>query len=130
MKAVDIMTKPVFATTLRASVRDVATQLVVNGLSGMPVAERDGAVVGIITEADIIGALGEGKRIETLAAEDIMTREPIVVGIETPLEEIIRYLRENHILRVPVIDHGKLVGIISRSDIIKAVLEPEFMTFP
>ncbi len=129
MKASQIMQRPVFATTPRASVRDIATQLVVNGISGMPVAERDGTVLGIITEADILRALIEGKRLETLVAEDIMSLGPITVEVDTPVEEVMRILQEHHILRVPVTDKGKLVGIISRSDIIKSVLEPEFLTF-
>ena len=123
------MQKPVIATTPRASVRDIASQLVTNGFSGMPVAERDGKVVGIITEADILRALGEHKKLETLAASNIMTANPTVVDVETPVEEVIQLLQESHILRVPVTEEEKLVGIISRSDIIRAVLEPEFIVF-
>jgi CBS domain-containing protein len=129
VKAREIMQRPVFATTTRASVRDIASQLVGNGFSGMPVAERDGTVVGIITEADILKALVEGRPLETLMAYDIMSASPTTVNVETPLEEVMELLQEHHILRVPVTDRGKLVGIISRGDIIRSVLEPEFMAF-
>jgi CBS domain-containing protein len=128
-KVREIMQRPVLATTSRASVRDIAAQLVANGFSGMPVTERDGTVVGVITEADIIKALVDAKPLETLTASDIMSTAPTTVGVETPLEEVTKILQENHILRVPVTDGGKLVGIVSRSDVIKAVLEPEFMAF-
>ena len=124
-----IMQRPVFATTPRASVRDIASQLVANGFSGMPVAERDGKVVGIVTEADILRALVEGKALETIAAADIMTVSPTTVDVETPAEEVMKLLQEHHFLRVPVTERGKLVGILSRSDLIRAVLEPEFMAF-
>ena len=95
----------------------------------MPVAERDGQVVGIITEADILRALAEHKTLETLTTSNIMSSKPTVVDVDTPMEQVISLLRESHILRVPVVEEGKLVGIISRSDIIRAVLEPEFIVF-
>ncbi len=129
MKAADVMQKPVIATTPRASVRDIASQLTYNGFSGMPVANPDGEVVGVITEADIIRALTDGKHLESLTAEDIMHSDPIFVDVEAPLEEVMKLLREFHILRVPVTKQGKLVGIISRSDVMKTVLEPEFLVF-
>src|SRR3990172_5054531 len=129
MKAAKLMRRPVVAATARASVRDIAMQLVANGFSGMPVAERDGTVIGVITEADILRALTEGKTLETLAAEDIMTKNVISVDLETPMPEVMKVLQDHHILRVPVTDRGKLVGIISRIDLIRTVLEPEFMAF-
>jgi CBS domain-containing protein len=123
------MQRPVLATTPRASVRDIATQIVINEISGMPVTEKTGAIVGIITEADIMGALIDGKEFAHLTAQDIMSTDPITVDIETPLEEVMKLLEKHGVLRVPVVSHGKVVGIISRRDIIKSVLEPEFMTF-
>jgi len=129
MKAAKLMRRPVVAATARASVRDIAMQLVANGFSGMPVAERDGTVIGVITEADILRALTEGKQLETLAAEDIMTKNVISVDLETPMPDVMKVLQDHHILRVPVTDRGKLVGIISRIDLIRTVLEPEFMAF-
>jgi|RhiMetdeSRZDD1v2_1073273.scaffolds.fasta_scaffold150068_3 CBS domain-containing protein len=129
IKAREIMQKPVLATTVRASVRDIASQLVANGFSGMPVADRDGTVVGVITEADIIKALVDERPLETLTAKDVMSANPTTVDVDTPIDEVMKVLQEHHILRVPVTDHGKLTGIVSRSDLIKAVLEPEFMAF-
>ncbi len=129
MKAREIMRKPVIATTPRASVRDIANQLIEKGFSGMPVAERDGTVVGIITEADILRAFSQNKQLEKLTAENIMSTEPTTVDVETPIEAVILVLQELHVLRVPVTEGGKLVGIISRSDVIRAVIEPEFMAF-
>lgn len=129
LTAGQIMQKPVLATTMRASARDVAAQLVRNEFSGMPVAERDGTLMGVVTEADILRVLGEGKALETLTAADIMTEKPATVDLEAPVTEVIQILQEHRILRVPVTERGRLVGIISRSDIIRAVLEPEFMAF-
>lgn len=129
LTAGQVMQKPVLATTTRASARDVAAQLVRNEFSGMPVAERDGTLVGVVTEADILRVLGEGKALETLTAGDIMTEKPATVDLEAPVTDVIQILQEHRILRVPVTERGRLVGIISRSDIIRAVLEPEFLAF-
>ena len=127
--AKDIMQSPVIAATPLASLRDVATQLVSNGFSGMPVAASDGRVIGVITESDIVRTLFEGKRLENLTAGEVMTGPPITVDVQTEIEQVMKSLEDNRIVRVPVTDQDKLVGIIARRDVIRAVLEPEFIAF-
>jgi CBS domain-containing protein len=127
--AKDIMEKPVLAATPQASLRDVATQLVTNEFSGMPVAASDGRVVGVVTESDIVRALIEGKHLENLTAGEVMTGPPITVDVATPIEEVMKKLEENRIVRVPVTNQDRLVGIIARRDVIRAILEPEFIAF-
>jgi len=129
MNVNEIMSQPVLATTPRASVRDIAAQLVINGISGMPVAETDGAVIGIITEADILQAMADGKALQSLVAQEIMTEHPITVDVTASSDEALKALQDHSVLRIPVTEDGHLVGIISRIDLIKAELEPEFMTF-
>ena len=129
MKAKEIMSKPVLATTPRASLRDIATQLVVNSISGMPVADRKGTVLGIVTEADVLEAVKDGQQLEKLTATEVMSKSPVTVDVEVAIEEVIKLLVEEGFVRVPVTENGKLVGIISRVDVIKSILEPEFMTF-
>ena len=129
LTAKDVMQRPVLAATPQAALRDVAIQLVANEISGMPVAAPDGRVVGVVTESDIVRTLVEGKRLENLTATDVMTGPPIAVDINTPIEEVMKKLEDYRIVRVPVTDGEVLVGVISRRDIIKAVLEPEFMAF-
>ena len=129
LKAKDIMQQPVIAATPQASLRDVATQLVTNEFSGMPVAASDGRVVGVITESDIIRALIQGKKLENLTAAEVMTGPPITVDVNTPLEDVMKSLEDHRIVRVPVTSENMLFGIISRRDVIRAILEPEFMAF-
>jgi predicted transcriptional regulator len=129
LKAKDIMEQPVIAATPQASLRDVATQLVSNEFSGMPVAAPDGRVVGVITESDIIRALIQGKKLENLTAADVMSRPPITVDVDTPLEDVMKSLEDHRIVRVPVTSENMLIGIISRRDVMRAILEPEFMAF-
>jgi CBS domain-containing protein len=98
--------------------------------SGVPVAQSDGSVVGVVTELDLIRAvLRAGKALETTLAQDIMTRDVTAVDAETPLEEIMKVLEEKNIIRVPVTDEGKLVGVISRSDVLRAMIEPKLLRF-
>jgi CBS domain-containing protein len=129
VKAREIMTRPVLAATTQASVRDIARELLANRITGMPVADREGVVLGVITEADILGAVVEGKKLETLTAQDIMSTDPLTVDVEATLADVMNLLDEEGIVRVPVTDRGVLAGIISRSDIIRAVLQPEFLSF-
>ena len=127
--AKDIMQSPVMAATALASLRDVATELVHNEFSGMPVADLDGRVVGVVTESDIVRTLIAGNRLENLTASEVMTGPPITVDVKTPLEDVMKKLEGNRIVRVPVTNQDKLVGIISRRDIIRAILQPEFIAF-
>jgi len=129
MNAGDIMHKPVLATTPQALIRDIAIKLIENRITGMPVTDREGTVLGVITEADILLALMERKNLETLTAQDIMSKDLVTVDFETSLEEVMEVLHDEGVLRVPVTDHGKVVGIVSRADVIRAMLDREFITF-
>jgi CBS domain-containing protein len=130
MKAADVMRQPVLATTPGTSVHDVLAQLVMNNISGMPVVERDGVVIGIVTEDDILGAFVDGIQLDLLVVQGIMSTDPITVDIETPLTEVMQTIYDEGVLRVPVVEDGRLVGIISRSDIITALTQPGYLGDP
>jgi len=135
MKATDIMRQPVLATTPWARVEDVLFQLVSNDISGMPVTEHDGTVVGIVTENDILRTFVEGAPLDLARVQDIMSTDLVTVNVETPLEEVMQTIYDAGILRVPVLENGRVVGIISRSDLIKALVQsgplsdPGFLMF-
>jgi len=129
MKASEVMNRHVFAATLTASARDIAGKLVGNRISGMPVTDRDGKVLGVVSEEDILRALMEQKNLGALTAADIMSKNLAVVDAETPVEGVMQILHDEGILRVPVIDSGRLVGIISRADVIRVALDVDFMTY-
>lgn len=129
MKAEDIMNRPVVAAASKTTARDVAIQMLMGGYSGMPITDREGDVIGIVSELDIIRALREGRPLETTTAAEIMTREVASVDVSTSVEEVIEIIDTKKVVRVPVTEEGKLVGIISRPDVLRAFLEPKFMTF-
>ncbi len=129
LKARDIMVRPVVAAKPHASARDVALQLLTGLYSGMPVTDDDGRVIGVITELDLLKAAMEGRDLMKTSAQEIMTREVITADVDTPVKEIVRIMLEKNIIRLPVTEEGRLVGVVARCDILKSYIEPEFVTY-
>ena len=96
--------------------------------SGLPVVDDKGKVVGVVSEFDLLKAIKEGKKLEQITAEDIMSKKPICVTENTTVEEIIDLMMKHNIIRVPVVRNDNLVGVISRCDILSNIVEPEFVT--
>ena len=119
MIASDIMTRKVCTIHPDASAQEAAQLLDRMRISGLPVVNAEGKIIGIITEADIISKVDK----EGLLVRDIMSHDVITIDEETPVNEIAMLLTERKIKRVPVIDNGKLVGIVSRGDIVHAVAQ-------
>jgi CBS domain-containing protein len=127
MIARDIMNTPIVAASTMAAAREVAVYMLLGGFSGVPIAEGDGSLVGIVTELDLIRALRAGKSLETTRVSEIMTREVVTVDVSAPAEEIMEILDSERILRVPVTEGGRTVGIVSRPDVLRAAVEPQLM---
>ncbi len=128
MLAKEVMNKIVTAATKKTNGRDLAVKLLSGMYSGLPVV-GEGKVVGVVTEFDLLKAVKEGKDLQHIFAEDIMTKDPICVEEETRVEEIIKLMTEKNIIRVPVVRKEKLIGVISRCDILNSLIQPEFITF-
>jgi len=114
LTAKDIMTKRVVTVSPSTTVKELTELLAAKKISGVPVVDEQKRVVGIVTEADVLAHPG------AKTVEEIMTKKVISVAPDTPVEEIAKLLAKKKIKRVPVIDKGKLVGIVSRADIVKA----------
>lgn len=129
MNASDVMTNPVITAVPSTSARDIAGVLLTEGFSGLPIVDENGEVVGIVTEADLIRALRWNRPLETTTASEIMSKDVKAVDIHTPITLVMEILETEHFIRVPVTESGKLVGIISRRDLIKANVVPQFKKF-
>ncbi len=127
MNALDVMNTPIVAASPTASVREVALYMLLGGFSGVPIAEHDSSLVGIVTELDMLRAIRAGKSLEHTSASEIMTRDVVTVDVSTPVEEIMEILDSERVLRVPVMKNGTMVGIVSRPDLLRAAVEPQFM---
>lgn len=115
MKAKDIMTVKVITISAAAKIYELTQLLVENKISGVPVCDDDGQLVGMVTNSDLI-ALKKGERVR-----DIMTPNIISVGADFTIEEVAAVLNNNKIKRVPVFEDKRMVGIISRGDLIRAL---------
>lgn len=112
MYARDIMTRDVRTVRGDAPVDTAARIMFEHQISGLPVVDSDGRLAGVISEFDVLAKSGQ-------VVDDIMTRSVVSVGEDTDPETIARMLIEQHIRRLPVVRDGRVVGIISRSDLIK-----------
>jgi CBS domain-containing protein len=143
MKAADVMT--LGAATIRsdASVPEAARQMLQYGISGLPVVDAADNVVGIITEGDFLRRtetstgrhrprwleflLGPGRLADEYVhthsrkVEEVMTRQVVTVAEETPVDEIVRLMEQYRIKRVPVIRDNKVVGIVSRANLLRGL---------
>lgn len=142
IRADQIMTQPVIAVHEDTSLLEVVKKMAVHGISGLPVLKPDQTISGVISGKDVIQRMNgetltsfmgvllqclENKRclaadIQALVASDIMSYPPIIVQRETPILEVANTMDQFSINRVPVIDQEKKsVGIIARSDLVKAI---------
>ena len=114
MKAKHIMNRHVVAARLEMTVAEVDELLVGHHISGLPVLDEHGRVVGIFSLTDAVARGGRTVR-------EAMTAPAICVEDDCPIEEVAALLAAKDINRVPVLHEGRLVGIISRTDIVRYV---------
>ncbi|WP_054032111.1 CBS domain-containing protein [Desulfatitalea tepidiphila] len=129
LKASDVMVRPVVAAKKNAQARDVALQLLDGLYSGMPVTDDNDAVIGVVSELDILDAVLKEKQLEKITAGEIMTPNPVTADVATPLADIVKLMKKKNIIRLPITAEGKLVGVVARCDILKTLIEPEFVTY-
>jgi len=114
-----IMTKEVSTVRQDAKITDVIRLLVQKRITGVPVVSDDMRLLGVVTEKDILKTLPYDPNIKGKSAADLMTSEIISFGENDSLMEVFESLVESNFRRVPILSEGKLVGIVSRRDIIK-----------
>jgi CBS domain-containing protein len=144
LTARDIMTQEPLTVSPGMSLREVAELLVRHRISGVPVVEADGTVAGILTEADLIDeekrrvklprmalfgvylvpeavirdAVDEGN---SLTARDLMTRKVFTLPEDAPAREVAEEMVARKVNRIPITRDGKLIGIVTRADALRAI---------
>src|SRR5512133_3876134 len=143
MRAIDVMTSEVITVDENATVPEAAKLMAERGISAVPVVDRENRVIGIVSEGDLLHRAETGTErrrswwlemvssTNKLAGEyikshsgkvkDIMTRGVLSVTEDTPVADIAVLLETNRIKRVPVLRDGKLVGIVSRANLVRAL---------
>ena len=114
--AKEIMTKQVVSTRPSCKVEEVTRVLYHHGISGLPVIDDEERVIGMVTEADILG-----RKTGQDTVQDIVSKPAHTVCEDARLEDIAALLTEKKIKRVPVVREGKLLGIVSRADVVRAL---------
>ena len=143
MQASDIMTRTVVSVVPNTTVSEVAATLIAHHISGVPVVDAENRVIGVISEGDLyrrseLSTERPRRRwIEFFTSDaslardyvhshgskagDVMSRDVAQVSSETPVSEIAEIFEQRHIKRVPVVDDGRLVGIVSRGNLVQAL---------
>jgi CBS domain-containing protein len=114
MIAKDVMTRDIITVSPSTKLKNLANILIKNQISGAPVADKDGKILGIVSEADIVAKKGKD-------AKAIMSTKVISVRQDASVEEIAQLMATHAIKRLPVMDGGKIIGIVSRADIVNAI---------
>lgn len=112
MKVKDIMTTPVICASADMLIAEVATLLATNRISAVPVVDGDGSVIGLVSEYDLLARQGR-------TARDVMSPGIISVNEEAAVEDVRFLIVERKVRRIPVVSGRALVGIVSRSDLIR-----------
>ena len=150
MDVKEVMTKAVVSVNRDSTIDEIAQVLIDNKVSGLPVLSDGGYLIGVVTEGDLlrremsprlpefINILGaviyyhgveryneDFKKLLAQTASDIMTEDLITVKEDTDISEVARLMLNNNIKQIPVVDGSKLIGIVSRADIVKLLLKQE-----
>jgi CBS domain-containing protein len=141
VRVIEVMTNDVAAVSGDTPLADVAELMAARKVSGVPVIDGDGKVIGVVSEKDLLSVMGRGAAstfMEVIAqclkgrsclavparekvAADIMSSPAVTVKEETPITKVADLFAQRGVNRVPVVDaNGRMVGIVSRGDIVRA----------
>jgi len=146
MQVADVMTRKVETVSPSTPVQDIVAKLIQHRISALPVVDGQGLLVGIVSESDLLHRKEAGTEIRRpwwldlfsdpdaraeaflkahgRTAEEVMTRALEVVDEDTPLDVAAKLMGERHIHRLPVVKEGRVVGIVARADLIRALSKP------
>ncbi len=148
MKAKDIMSKEVITVHKNDTIAEIAKVLVDQSISGVPVVDDEGLLVGIVSEGDLLhkettpripdyinllGAIiyyngveqynADFKKLMAEQASSIMTKKVVSISEETDVDDIAKLMLQHGIKRIPIVKDNKVIGIISRRDLIKSLIK-------
>jgi CBS domain-containing protein len=143
MQAADVMTRDVAVTSPDATVEAAIATMLARHVSGLPVVNAAGEVVGVLSEGDLLRRVELGTemhrpgwlnllrgpqraaedyvRSHTRHVSDVMSAKPVTADQTAPLEDIVKLMTQKHVKRVPVTSNGRLTGIVCRSDLVRAL---------
>lgn len=123
LKARDIMTENVISVKRKTPIYEALELLLENNITGIPVVRSDMTLIGILSEKDVLRLFNSSEEDGNKTVADFMTQPAIHFDDEESFEDVCECLANNYFRRVPVTSEGKLIGIITRSDIIRYILQ-------
>jgi CBS domain-containing protein len=124
----DIMTVGLLTTTLGAPLLEAAEVLVAYGITGLPVVDDSMRLLGILSEKDVL-RLFDSSPSRAWRVRDVMTPDVVSFNVDDDLFDVCKCLANNSFRKVPVLDRGRLAGIISRADLILYILKHRSILF-
>lgn len=114
----------VVSIDLEATVHEAIAKLVQNNIGSLPVVDRDGKLVGIFAERDVLRLIhNRGDGFARLPISQVMTHDPITCDLHDDVNDVMGQMSERRIAKVPVVSDGQLVGIVSVGDVIKVMYD-------
>ena len=113
----EIMTRDVISISPKYSIKESVNVMTENGIGSLPIVDKQGKLVGIVTERDFALALAGSLSNETVG--DIMVKDVITTTLGTPIESCSKIMVRNNLRRIPVVEEDKLVGIVTSTDIVR-----------
>jgi len=122
LTASDIMTEDVVTIQPESSIQDAIELLLMQHISGLPVTDEEGQLIGIVTEFALLAiAYDQNIRQDTVAQH--MTSDVLTIGPSDPINKVADLCIMHRVRRVPVVQDGRLIGLISRRDVLRAMYE-------
>ena len=121
----EIMTETVISVSPDTAIDEAMAIIIENRISGLPVVDGNGRIVGILTEIDRLKMLNNLAADSLHLVSDIMSRNVVCVEADSSVEQVAHLLLSGAIRRVPVVEHQKVIGIISRRDLVRAIYQEE-----
>ncbi len=139
MKAGDVMTTGAATVRPDASLAEAARIMVEHRISGLPVVDASGRLVGVVTEGDFLrrtdgdrprwisvllsepDAQITAKQLHDRRVEEAMSPDPISVGVEASVDEVVELMERHSVKRIPVVGDGRVIGIVSRANLLLAL---------
>jgi CBS domain-containing protein len=148
MHARELMSTPVVTVHPEASLKELAELMVAHGISGVPVVDRGGTLLGVVSESDVMDRIEEAiedeieaglPRLLTVLAKaldgspkatarsvaDLMTTGVVSAGPDATVHELVHLMTTYDVNRIPIVETGRLVGIVTRADILRTLVRPD-----
>ncbi|MDZ4732896.1 MAG: CBS domain-containing protein [Nitrospirota bacterium] len=114
----EMMQDAVFTCNSRSDALTISRLMTHRNFGSLPVVKGDRTLVGLVSEHDLLQAIIEGRDLRKVKVVKIMNSKPVTVTEDIKLEEVANLFKDRHLIRVPVVRKGKLVGILSRRDVL------------